>query len=127
MRPRSLAAALVCVSLGAFAPAYAVAAEEVARSFVASPDVYKVIGENEQYRIIEATWKPGQRDKLHSHGATVTTYTLTNCRMRNHLPVGRITEYELKAGSASIRATDLNHTMGNIGKATCKMIIFEPK
>ena len=37
------------------------------RSCVTSPDVYKVIAENNNTRVIPATWKPGQRDEWHSH------------------------------------------------------------
>lgn len=37
------------------------------RSYVASPDVYKVIAESNNTRVILATWKPGQRDAWHSH------------------------------------------------------------
>src|SRR5512142_1873140 len=103
MRSTSLAVCLACVSVIGLAPGYSVAAEEPPRSLVASPDIYKVIGENEQYRIIEATWKPGQRDKLHSHGATVATYWLTDCHTRNYLPDGKTTENQRKAGSAAIR------------------------
>jgi len=101
--------------------------DDVRRSFVASPDIYKVIGENEQYRIIEATWQPGQRDKLHSHGKTVASYALTDCQMRNHLPDGKTQEGERKAGSTSVRTANLNHSMENVGKTVCKQIIFELK
>jgi ketosteroid isomerase-like protein len=105
----------------------AAAAGGVQRSFVASPDVYKVIGENEQYRVIEATWKPGQRDKLHSHGATVTSYALTDCKTRNHLSDGTAKDGERKAGSVQIRPADLDHSMENLGKGVCRLIIFEPR
>jgi ketosteroid isomerase-like protein len=105
----------------------AAAKEGVQRSFVASPDVYKVIGEDERYRVIEATWKPGQHDRLHSHGATVASYALTDCRIRNHLPDGKAKEGDRKKGSVSIRATDLDHSQENVGKTVCRMIIFEPK
>ncbi len=37
-------------------------AQTVPHSLIASPEIYKVIAENEQYRVIEVTWKPGQRD-----------------------------------------------------------------
>jgi hypothetical protein len=127
MRPTSLAALLSCVTFNALAPANAVAEEDMPRSFVASPEIYKVIGENEQYRVIEATWKPGQRDKFHSHGATVASYALTNCHMRNHLPDGKTTDNERKPGAVGIRSSDLSHSQENIGKTVCKMIIFEPK
>ena len=48
------------------------------RSFEASPDVYKVIAQNDTYKVIEVTWKPGQRDQMHSHPASAVYY-LTDC------------------------------------------------
>jgi hypothetical protein len=127
MRSTAMAVLGSFALLGGVAAVRAVAADAPPRSFVASPDVYKVVGENEQYRVIEATWKPGQRDKLHSHGATVAAYLLTDCQMRNYLPDGTTKDTDRKAGVSSIRATDLNHSVENIGKTVCKMIIFEPK
>ncbi len=127
MRSASLAALLVSVCFGALLAIRSVAAEDVARSFVASPDVYKVVAENEQYRIIEATWQPGQRDKLHSHGATVASYVLTDCKIRNHLPDVKIVEFGRKPGDAVIRNKDLVHSQKNIGSSVCRIIIFEPK
>ena len=34
-----------------------------------SPDVYKIRGENDQWRVMEATWQPGQEDNFHYHPA----------------------------------------------------------
>ena len=43
------------------------AAEVAPRGSEASPDVYKVLAENDQWRVLEATWQPGQEDNMHSH------------------------------------------------------------
>lgn len=43
------------------------AAADAPRSHIASPDVYQVIAQDNDTRIIMATWKPGQRDAWHSH------------------------------------------------------------
>ncbi|MBK5206666.1 MAG: hypothetical protein JJD98_15045 [Polaromonas sp.] len=51
-------------------------AQTTPHSLVASPDIYKVIAENEQYRVIEVTWKAGQRDKMHSHPASAVYYPM---------------------------------------------------
>ncbi len=118
-------AALLAVAAGPFAAS----AQEAPRSFMASPEVYKVVGENEQYRVIEATWKPGQRDALHSHGAATATYFLTDCHMLAHSPDGKTREIDRKAGNATVRPppSETTHWLENLGKETCKMVIFEPK
>ena len=65
-----------------------VSAQPLPRSFEASPDVYKVIAENNEYRVIAVTWKPGQRDVQHSHPAS-TVYYLTNSALRIHAQDGK--------------------------------------
>jgi len=99
------------------------------RSFKASPEVYKVLAENEQYRIIEATWKPGQRDAWHSHGKVVATYNLSSagCTFRLHTPDGKFAERKTRAGMARISTGAPSHYFENIGKTECKTILFESK
>jgi hypothetical protein len=100
-------------------------AGEVPRSFVASPDVYKVVAKNDQYLVIEVTWKPGQRDNFHSHAAALT-YRLTDCTTRNYTPDGRSEVRERKAGQAGSQQPIVSHSVENIGKNDCKLIMFEP-
>jgi hypothetical protein len=102
-------------------------AQATPRSYAASPDVYKVIAENEQYRIIEATWKPGHRDAWHSHGSIVASYSLTGCTSRLHTPDGKVTDNTARAGGAAFRTHAPSHSFENIGKTECKAILFEPK
>ena len=101
-------------------------AQDAPRSFVASPDIYKVIAEDDNYRVIAVTWKPGQRDKLHSHGSVVAAYNLTDCTARIHNQNGKTTELSRKAGQALVSPTQI-HSIENVGKKNCKIILFEPK
>ena len=90
-------------------------AQGVPRSFVASPDVYKVIAQDDKYLVIEVTWKPGQRDQFHSHPASAMARARTSvCRRR-------------KAGQSAVQAPVASHSVENIGKSDCKIIMFEPK
>ena len=74
-------------ALAAFGVAGTSMAQFVGRDFIASPGVYKVVAENDQYRIVEGTWKPGQRDQIHSHPAMLWYWT-TDCSIRFHQPDG---------------------------------------
>lgn len=56
-------------------------AGDVPLSHEADPDVYRVIAENENFRVIVATWQPGQQDAPHSHPANAA-YRLTDCKNR---------------------------------------------
>lgn len=97
-----------------------------ARSFVASPDVYKVIAQNEQNLVIEITWKPGQRDQFHSHPAS-GVYYLNDCNLRWHAPDGSSRDFAIPAGRAFAQAPVTSHSMENIGKSECRVIQFEAK
>ena len=68
----SISASLVVA--GGLAIPVSVLAQAVAPSYKASPDVYKLISENDQFRVIQATWKPGQRDAWHSHAGALVAY-----------------------------------------------------
>ncbi len=94
--------------------------------FVASPEIYKVIAENDKYRIIEVTWKPGQKDKAHSH-PDAGVYNLTSCTLRNTIGDKPPHEGTIPAGAARINPPIASHTIENIGNAVCKVLMFEPK
>jgi beta-alanine degradation protein BauB len=96
------------------------------RSFEASPDVYKVIAQDANYKVIEVTWKPGQQDQMHSHPASAVYY-LTDCTIQGTLPNGKAGEFNPRAGGAIVQAAIAGHSIKNIGAADCKLIMFEPK
>jgi mannose-6-phosphate isomerase-like protein (cupin superfamily) len=121
---RSIVAALLAV--GALALSGPAAAQAQPRSFEASPDIYKVIAQNADYKVIEVTWKPGQKDQLHSHPASAVYY-LTNCTMRGTSADGKSGEGNPRAGTAIVQAAIAGHTIENIGSSDCKLIMFEPK
>jgi hypothetical protein len=95
-------------------------------SWEASPDVYKVIGETAQYRIILGTWKPGQIDNPHSHTAGLVVY-LSDCSLRNHRPGMAPDDYAAKAGDSRPIAGIASHHVENIGRTDCQSIHVEKK
>ena len=101
-------------------------AQSVPPGFVASPYIYKVIAENDKFRVIEVTWKPGQKDQSHSH-PDAAAYYLTNCAMRNQFPGMPPLERGPIAGTARVQPPIASHTVENIGTSDCRLIMFEPK
>ena len=99
-------------------------AQGLPRSFETSPDVYKVIAENAQFRVIAVTWKPGQRDQLHSHPASAVYY-LTDCSLRIHMPDGTFRDGK-PHGQAIVQPPIPGHILENTGTSDCKLIMFEP-
>jgi hypothetical protein len=112
--------ALAMMSVQAQAPA-------VPHALVASPDIYKVIAENDKYRVIEVTWKPGQRDKLHSHPDSAIYYPM-DCMLRAFGGNGELIGQSLRlAGTAVVQIAIPAHSVENAGTAPCKLVMFEPK
>lgn len=101
-------------------------AQTVPHSLVASPDIYKVIAENAQYRVIEVTWQPGQRDVMHSHPASGVYYPM-DCSLRLHAPNGATLDGLPTAGKALVQMPIAAHMVENTGATACKLIMFEPK
>ncbi len=102
-------------------------ADEAPDAVTASPDVYKVIAENDSLRVVAATWKPGQRDVMHSHPA-IGIYILSDCdKMRAHHADGTSRDWGAKSGTAGANAPVTSHAIENIGDTECRIIYFEPK
>jgi mannose-6-phosphate isomerase-like protein (cupin superfamily) len=122
----SVSASLVVA--GALATPVSVWAQAVAPSYKAAPDVYKLISENDQFRVILATWKPGQRDAWHSHAGPLVAYTLTDCNSRIHMPDGKSTQVRSrKAGEVAFNPVITSHSFENVGTTECKSLLVERK
>lgn len=110
--------------LAAMLPAQA---QDAPLSNVANPGVYKVLQENDQLRVVLATWKPGQRDEFHSHPAS-STYALTPCHARLYGPDGKVLgEAQRPQGSATLQPPIASHSFENIGSNECQILIVERK
>ncbi len=115
------------VSLAFAIGAGPVVAEDAAPSYKASPDVYQVIAENEHFRVILATWKPGQRDKMHSHEGPLVGYRLTDCNLKVYTPDGSTKAREAKKGQALFNPVIAAHSVENVGSSDCQLVIVEKK
>lgn len=123
---RRLAAALAATVAATLscAPVHA-QSQPLPRSWVASPDIYRVLAQNDQFKVIAVTWKPGQKDVLHSHPANAVYY-LTDCSLRLHAMDGSYRDAQPKAGAAIVQAAIPGHVLENIGTADCRLVMFEP-
>jgi quercetin dioxygenase-like cupin family protein len=102
-------------------------AKDVEPSYKESPDVYQVIAENEYFRVIMATWKPGQRDKMHSHEGPLVGYRLTDCNLKVYTPDGKAKAREAKRGEALFNPVIAAHAVENVGSSDCQLVIVEKK
>lgn len=81
--------------------------------------------ENSRVRVLEATLKPGDKEKAHSHPAYVI-YVIEGGKFRNHAADGTVTEAEFKTGDVIYREP-ITHWSENIGNTTIRLELVELK
>jgi hypothetical protein len=96
-------------------------------TYQGDPDVYKVIFEDQNYRVIEAIYKKGIRDKAHGHPVPSVVYNVTDCSIKLYAADGKTTENNSKAGTARAVPIVGSHSAENIGQADCRQIFVERK
>jgi hypothetical protein len=96
-------------------------------TFTGDPDVYKVIFEDANFRVIEAVRKKGVHDKAHGHPVPSVVYNLTDCKTKQYAADGKTMERDSKAGTATAVPVIASHSAENTGNADCKQIFVEKK
>ena len=81
--------------------------------------------ENSRVRVLEATLKPGDKEKTHSHPAYVI-YVIEGGKTRSHAADGTVSEAEFKTGDVIYR-DPLTHWAENIGNTTIRLELVELK
>lgn len=81
--------------------------------------------QNSRVRVLEATLKPGDQEKTHSHPAYVI-YVIAGGKFRNHAQDGTVTDGEFKTGDVIYR-DPVTHWAENIGETTIHLILVELK
>jgi hypothetical protein len=90
-----------------------------------SPDVYKLILDNDQVRVLEYQSKPGQIDGMHSH-PTRLAYTLTPVKLKAVAPDGSVTDVDAKAGEA-FWLGPVTNSIQNVGNSNARILVVEIK
>jgi quercetin dioxygenase-like cupin family protein len=81
--------------------------------------------ENNRVRVLEATLKPGDKEKTHSHPAYVI-YVITGGKVRSHAADGTVTDAEFRTGDVIYREP-LTHWAENIGDTIIRLELVELK
>ena len=103
------------------------AAQNAPATFRADPSVYKLLYEDQNIRVISATWAKGVHDKPHSHPIPSVAYALDDCTLRLYAPDDTTRDITNKAGSATEVPITPSHTAENIGPTDCYVVIVEHK
>jgi len=91
-----------------------------------SPEVYKVLLENDDVKVLEVTFAPGQSDLMHEHGV-LTYYGIKGGKLQNTLPDGTVREMEAPDGFVGHGDKIVKHQMKNVGTDTARFILVEHK
>jgi quercetin dioxygenase-like cupin family protein len=124
IRSATIALSLAAVASIAPPPAFA---ENAPPTYQADPSVYKVIFEDENFRVIAATWKAGKTDKPHSHPVPSVVYAVTSCTLKLQAADGTTREVHPKRGTAMAVPITASHTATNTGPKTCRAVLVEHK
>lgn len=90
------------------------------------PELYKVLLDNDQVRVIDYHLGKGQKEPLHSHATPAVVYWFTDAKLLNTLPDGKSKELSGKAGDAIWRGP-ATHTTENVGDAEVHALVVECK
>ena len=123
---RCMTLALGTIAMLSMTP-FAALAQSAPPTYQADQSVYKVIFEDQNFRVIEATWKKGEHDKAHSHPVPSVASALTDCVIRIHQPDGKTRDITNKAGTAAAVPTTESHSAENIGPGECRILLVERK
>jgi hypothetical protein len=118
---------LVCTAMSIGMNTTGTFAQTAEPSYKGDPDVYKVIFEDANFRVIEATRKKGVHDKVHSHPLPSVVYNITDCTTKQYSPDGKASEATAKAGTARAVPVIPSHSAENTGAADCKQLFVERK
>jgi len=102
-------------------------AQNAPPTYQGDPDVYKVIFEDQNFRVIAATRKKGVHDKAHGHPLPSIVYNVTDCTTKLYAADGKTSENSAKAGTASAVPVIASHSAENIGPTDCQQIFVERK
>ena len=107
--------------------ASAAMAQNAPPTYQGDPDVYKVIFEDQNFRVISATRKKGVHDKAHSHPVPSIIYFVDDCTTKQYAADGKTSESTNKAGTAQAVPVIASHSAENTGSADCHQIFVEHK
>jgi hypothetical protein len=90
-----------------------------------SPDDVKVIVDNDRVRVLEILHKPGAKEPMHSHPATVVV-SLSAFTMKVTTPDGNTLQRDWKVGEVRWNEA-ITHAVENVGTTDQHILVIELK
>lgn len=96
-------------------------------ALAAAPEIFELMAWDSEARVLLGSWKPGQRDALHSHPA-LTVYAITDVQGKLFDADGKVVEeVSMKAGTALFLDPVKAHQFENTGSATAQLLLVEQR
>jgi beta-alanine degradation protein BauB len=114
-----LGLALSVISTGAFAAEYPGPHE-------AGPNIYRLISENDEVRVSEIKFGPGETIPMHHHSYGHSLYVVEGGQLTITKPDGTSAVVDAKAGDVMWMGVE-DHSAVNTGTSTVRIIITEVK
>jgi quercetin dioxygenase-like cupin family protein len=93
---------------------------------IVSPDVYRVLFEDENIKVIEVEHEPGESDDFHGHHP-MTWYAVQGGTLEMTAEDGSVNVVEIKTGQIGRPLQGQVHKAKNVGDTKFKAILFEEK
>lgn len=118
---RALSLIIVAASLSL--PSVLVRAQD---PVTATPEIYKVLHENDNIRILELTYQPGQGENWHSH-PRYFVYVVEAGKLQVENDKGELREVDLKLGQHVLTGPITKHRVKNLSDHTVRLLSIELK
>ena len=119
-------APFLAVAALAFVSPSIATAQDAPPTYAGAPGVYKLILDNEKFRVIRAVWRPGQLDGAHSHPIPSVVLPLSDCTLKLSSAEGPRVVH-LRAGRPVEVPVTFGHTAQNVTHHNCAAVFFERK
>ena len=93
---------------------------------VVSPDIYEVLLDNEDVKVMMVTFEAGQGDETHDHNP-MTFHVVKGGKARVTMPDGTVSEREIPSGFTGHNPEGQRHQVANIGDDQIKILLIERK
>ena len=89
-----------------------------------SPEIYEVLLENDDVKVMLVSFMPGQGDKMHDHNP-MTFHVLEGGKARVTLPDGSVNERDIPSGFTGYNPEGQRHQVTNIGDNQVRILLVE--
>ncbi|MBF0496161.1 MAG: cytoplasmic protein [Deltaproteobacteria bacterium] len=100
--------------------------EQIPDVLQAAGDVYKLLMENDQVRVLEVRLKPDEKAPMHNHPNNHVVSVINDAKFRLTLPDGQTVEFDAKAGQ-TLWIEAGSHAAENIGTTNGHNVLVELK